>query len=225
VVLAAAVSVSILATVMALGCGYGLWQLKRQVNRGLHELRRPLQQAFLAAPGTGTGPQIEAALERALTALDLLDAAANSRRPPTRRLQVDVRQIVEGCLEMRQHSAAAERPLVRWGATDSRVVGDPDRLRSVFDNLIENALVHGRPPVWISASDTRRSLRVSVGNASTRPDRNSYARPSRPGGGHGLRIVRDFVAEHGGRFESRQRSRGYEAVVELPLSEPRIGSG
>lgn len=223
--LAAAVSVSILATGLALSCGYRLRRLAQQVNHGLHELRRPLQQAFLAAPGTGAGSSVESALERALTALDLLDAAANRRRPPTRRLQVDVRQIVEGCLEMRAHGVAVDRPLLRWGAADSRVVGDPDRLRSVFDNLIENALVHGRPPVWISASGTRHSLRVSVGNASPGPDRSPSARRSCSGGGHGLRIVRDLVAEHGGRFESRQRSRGFEAVVELPLSEPRIGPG
>ncbi|MFM8527793.1 MAG: sensor histidine kinase [bacterium] len=223
--LTAAVSVSILAAGLALGWGYGLRRLKRQVNRGLHELRRPLQQAFLAAPDAGAGSPVEAALERSLAALDLLDAAANSRRPPIRRLPVDLRQIVEGCLELRRHGPTVEQPLLRWGATSNLVVGDPDRLRSVFDNLIENALVHGRPPVWISASGTRHSLRVSVGNAHPGPDRGSHARPPRPGGGHGLRIVRDLVAEHGGRFESRHRSEGYEAVVELPLSEPRVGSG
>lgn len=115
----------------------------------------------------------------------------------------------------------SERPHLRWNAHRSKVLGDPDDLRRVFDNLIENAAKHGSPPIWISADGDSQSLRVAVGNATGVSDRfgnsGSESNPRRANG-HGLDIVRDLVGEHGGRLRCRQRPAGYEAVVELPVS-------
>jgi signal transduction histidine kinase len=199
-----------------------LRRFRLALNKCIHEMRRPLQQAFLLSPGRGNSEHaLAGAMERTLAALDDLDARANNRSLPLERRPVDVRRVVEGCLDLRQGVSMSERPYLRWNAHRSKVLGDPDRLRRVFDNLIENAAKHGSPPIWISADGDARSLRVAVGNAPGISDHSGApASESIPGraNGHGLDIVRDLVGEHGGRLKCRQHPAGYEAVVELPVS-------
>lgn len=199
-----------------------LRRLRLALNKCIHEMRRPLQQAFLlSSDRSNSDDALAGAMERTLAALDDLDARANNRSLPLERRPVDVRRVVEGCLELRQGVSMSERPHLRWNAHRSKVLGDPDDLRRVFDNLIENAAKHGSPPIWISADGDSQSLRVAVGNATGVSDRfgnsGSESNPRRANG-HGLDIVRDLVGEHGGRLRCRQRPAGYEAVVELPVS-------
>lgn len=187
---------------------FSMKRLRAVLSRGSHELRRPLQQAFLLAP-EGYGPMV-GAMERSLSALDEFDALIERRRVTPRRELVDVKGLLEDCLEVSGRSGGCPVDLdLRWMSRHARVVGDPDLLRRIFDNLIENAATHGSPPIRVSASDHARSLALLF--------TNRVCEAERPGSGHGLRIVRDLVSEHGGRFRSRRRPDRFEAMVELPL--------
>ena len=195
-----------------------LGRLRSNLNRGIHELRRPLQHAFLLSSGSNSqGHALAGAMERALASLDDLDSVVNRCNLPPDLRPVDVRRVMEGCLELHLGISQFEQPLLRWDAQATQVLGNPDRLRRIFDNLIENAVVHGADPVWIRADQDARSLRVAVGNAAADSDPSKRGLTSGWSHGHGLGIVRELVGEHGGRLVCRQSRTGYEAVVELPL--------
>ena len=92
------------------------------------------------------------------------------------------------------------------------VEGDPASLRRAVENLVANALLHGRPPVRIgvaSAGDEVRLVVADAGPGLTPAEAEEAferfwrapASRSRPGTGLGLSIVRAIAEAHGGRVE------------------------
>lgn len=196
--------------------GLALLDLRRRsLNRAIHELRRPLQQTLLALPtkGEGSAPA-ERAIRRSLTALDDLDASVNRLTAPSRRVEVDLEDLIEDCVEMGLVEGGSVE--LRWGTSPTKVLASPDRLRQVFDNLIRNAIQHGRRPVEVTATGNERFIRVSVRNRMELPGEALRAPRRRGRQGQGLRVARSLTAELGGRLISRQRDDRWEAVVELP---------
>jgi signal transduction histidine kinase len=93
------------------------------------------------------------------------------------------------------------------------VEGDEAALRRALDNLIANALVHGRPPVQVIVARDGEEARVAVVDAGpglAREDAEaaferfwrSPASRARPGTGLGLAIVRAVATAHGGRAKA-----------------------
>jgi two-component system, OmpR family, sensor kinase len=93
------------------------------------------------------------------------------------------------------------------------VEGDEIALRRALDNLVTNALVHGRPPVRVVVSrdgGEARAAVVDAGPGLAPQDAEAAferfwrgpASRSRPGTGLGLAIVRAVAAAHGGRAEA-----------------------
>lgn len=198
---------------------------RERLNRALHELRRPLQALALAASRpAGAGRADHLAL--ALHALDGLDHEINGGAAERDLRPVDVLELVEQALARWRPLAArsGRRIELRWSANGSRVVGAAAAIAQALDNLIANALEHGSGPVRVEATARAGRLRLMVADGlagDTRPafpaGNGVLPRRRDPRRGHGLRIVADVAARHGGRFAACRHGGGVTAVVELPL--------
>ena len=158
---------------------------------------------------------------------------------------LDLSRIGRGRLELEVQSVPLG-PIVATAADDARkrfkdavvevkldgdvAVGewDPNRLRQAVRNLIENAIVHGKPPCELVATQVSPELvRISVrdhGEGVPRDRREEVLKPfvrrdRNVGMGLGLAIVTEIVRAHGGRFwlGDPEEGTGCAAFVELPL--------
>jgi signal transduction histidine kinase len=210
---------------------------RRALNRAIHELRRPLQAVMLASPDPSS-------FEPVLGALADLDAEVNGAPPELAPEPVEVRHLAESVVSRwaRVADCAAARPALRWGAGRARVVGDRRQLTRALDNLVANAIEHGRGPIEVSSAVRRNRLRVLVrdgGREEPRPGGvalgfpgavaphrlRARRRAADPRRGHGLEIVRRVAAAHGGRFVLRSSPGLTLAVLELPVAEAPAPAG
>jgi signal transduction histidine kinase len=177
----------------------------------------------------GADPEVLAELRRDATRLarlvdDLLVLErAGAAEPELEALQLDglARQVVH------DHEESGERVVLEQ-AEPVRVRGEPEALRRVLENLIENALIHGPPggrvTVAVAASDGR--ARLAVGDEGPGPDPAQLERvferfwrgpgaAERPGSGLGLSIVAAVAERHAGRVLVD----GSTFTVELPTAD------
>ena len=182
------------------------------LNRALHELRRPLQSLLLASVDS-------ARIEPVLASLADLDRAINGGPAPIGREAVEVRALVEEAIGRWSGSAAgpATRPALRWSAGQVVVVGDRLQLARALDNLLANAIEHGRGPVDVVACLRAGRLRILVRDGGAR---RAGPRRRDPRRGHGLTIVGEIAAAHGGRFVLRRSPSLTIAALDLPFAEP-----
>lgn len=203
---------------MALVCGARLRSAQRRtaLNRAMHELRRPLQALILAPGGQRSHERSPGPLELALVALDDLDVAINGTRPVLTRRPVAARPLVEGTVSRWRALGARRDRSVRleWDAGAAVVMADPARLTQALDNLLANAIEHGRGPVMVRGTRSPVGLSLEVVTAGTRPAR----RHSDPRRGHGLAVVERVAVAHLGRFRIRSTGQSVAAVLELPLA-------
>jgi signal transduction histidine kinase len=211
---------------------------RERINRALHELRRPLQALVLASPGQSPGSDNRhGQLDLALDALGDVDRAVNGGSPePNLRIANAGELAEDAVVRWRTPAALAGRRIeLRWRAGRSRVACDPAAIARALDNLIANALEHGRGPVRVEGLLRTGRLRLLVSDglqagavaaaggavAGPRP-RGEAGRRWRgdPRRGHGLRVVANVAAEHGGRFAACRHGAGTCAVIELPLADP-----
>jgi signal transduction histidine kinase len=195
---------------------------KRALNRALHELRRPLQALVLMDEADDPGVARPVAsrrglLELATGALRDLDGAVNGSAPPSPPERFSCRELVLGCLQRWRSTATRCGGFrVYWDAGPAPVEGDPRRLTQALDNLLANALEHGRPPVVVTGARVAGRVRITVANGNgADPSRNSDPRR-----GHGTEIVSEVAGAHGGRFALCQTASGCVAALELPVAEP-----
>jgi signal transduction histidine kinase/CheY-like chemotaxis protein len=198
-----------------------------------HDLNNPLGTIAMAA---ATLPSIDEADERARLAgiverealragritKDLLTFV--SRRDPVRRtVQVPtlLRDLIEG------YGLADDRPVI-LEAADVTIEVDPDRIRQVLANLVDNGLAApGRAgPVTVSACCERRDLILRVEDDGQGIPAALAARvftpfvttkPAGQGTGLGLAIARRHAEDHGGTVTiERTGPQGTVLVVQLP---------
>lgn len=201
------------------------------LNEALHELRRPLQAIALASGGRAAAPPVlEGSVRLAAAALERLDREINGgalRRPVER---VELRPLLEaGVRRWRSRAGLAGAALsLRWRAGRAAVDGDRVELAQALDNLIVNAIEHGGPEIAVDVRPHRGRVRIVVAD-SGRAARPAARRDSpadvigrlsgRRRHGHGLAVVRQVAASHGGRFALRRSERGSLALLDLPLAD------
>lgn len=197
---------------------------RARLNRSLHELRRPLQALTLSwqMPASGGRDHLGLALE----ALGELDRHVNGGVPPatTRSELVEARTLViDAVRRWRGPAATASREIgLRWSANGSRLVCDRVAVARALDNLIANALEHGSGTIQLEGTVREGRLRIAVADGCERErERVAAVGPARPRStrrGHGLRIVAEIAADHGGRFAACAHGGGATAILELPLA-------
>jgi signal transduction histidine kinase len=223
-------------------------QLQRErheafVSTLVHELRQPLSALTLAASvlrahldeshASGALQTIERQMDRLQRLVD--DVADVSRwangRMTVRRERVAVRDLVNSVvLDARAVAESRELVLhVTIGSEPLWIDGDPDRLRQVVSNLLDNALKFTDPGGRIQVTATRARGEVIVRVRDTGRGIDPREQPhifdlfsqvlpaSGPGLGIGLSVVRQIVASHHGRVECKSPGvgRGSEFVVAL----------
>ena len=120
---------------------------------------------------------------------------------------------------------------VEWSAANATVLGDENRLRQVFANLIGNGIKYAPPgtDVVVTARMTGGSVAVSVedrGRGIAEADLpfifdEFFQAPERsePGAGLGLAIARELTEAHGGRIDVSSRvGEGARFTVTLPTT-------
>jgi two-component system, OmpR family, sensor histidine kinase RstB len=172
-----------------------------------HELRTPLTRIRLGLELAGAPPERKAELEKDIAELDQLvdEILLVSRLDATE--QLDARENID-------LTALAAEECARYdGCTlEGRPVtvhGDPALLRRLIRNLLDNAKLHGQPPidVTVDQQNGQAVLRVSDhGPVIPQPAREQlfsmfYRIPDQSGpkgSGLGLALVKQIARRHGG---------------------------
>ncbi|HLK10100.1 MAG TPA: HAMP domain-containing sensor histidine kinase [Candidatus Binatia bacterium] len=211
-----------------------------------HDLRAPLNAVIGYAgmldegafgPLTAEQREITATLGRQARDLaDLLGAALDVAGMETGRLPVRVEDFaiadVLQTLGAGTFARASREGAITWtiGAGVPLLRSDRVKVKEIVQNLVDNALKHGRPPVAVEvvAVPERALIRLAVRDhgAGIPPTVlphlfEAFRSGSREGTGLGLYIVRCFAERLGGRVAARTAlGEGSAITVELPVVAP-----
>jgi signal transduction histidine kinase len=205
---------------------------RTSLNAALHELRRPLQALSLSlGMDPAPGRSLESSLEVAVAAVERLDDEINGRPALAETRSYFVRPVVEAAMARWAPvvSSTGRRLRLSWTGDDPVHEGDPIALAQAVDNLISNALIHGRGSIALEVAGDEQLLRLSVKDeGGGRPGSSGRAAPlrwkpnrDRRQHGHGLKIVRRAATRHGGSFRLVRSPGGTEASLVLPLGGRR----
>lgn len=185
-----------------------------------HQLRTPLAGLRLQLEAALAGPagSVHAPLTSAITAVDRLEQTVTDLLVLARDARPDV-----GPIDLR---AVVEDVAVGWRGRESaggravRVAVEPDlpaalasesAVRQVLAVLLDNAAVHGRGTVTVTARDTGDVLALDVadeGTGITEPEARLFARRGATAAGHGigLALARSLAEAEGGRLRLTGRA-------------------
>lgn len=204
---------------------------RRSLLRGLvHDLRGPLTRLGLRLEGLDTTPALAttlAGLKQDLQALQQLSeqlAALASQEAPQ-----------EGCQDLALDDLCSRTASAYpAGVIDLQVPRllvrlNPELLQRSLNNLIDNALEYGKPPVRISATQRPDALVIQVEDHGSglvsadllgrQPLPRADDRQRSQHCGLGLAIVERFCRDHGGRLQLEGSSLGgLKAELLLPLA-------
>jgi two-component system, OmpR family, sensor kinase len=211
-----------------------------------HELRTPLtalhlQMGALARAGTEAErleatERLSAGVHRAIRLVEqLLSLSRQESRGEPAKVEVSLDQLArEVVTEIIPVSDAKSIDLGISESQPARVIGDPDALRTLLRNLVDNAVRYtppeGRVDVAVqrSGAPEQAVLRVVDTGPGVPPEDRSrvfdrfYRRPgtSPPGSGLGLSIVKSIATAHGATvtLESGPAGSGLAATVSFPLA-------
>ena len=152
-----------------------------------------------------------------------LDAESLSLRP----VPTSLKSILEGAVDRARGASPGVRIAVD-GELATEVTVDPERIGQALDNLITNAIRHGRPPLRVTGGPVGDGDQVEVRVSDSGPGVSHDLRPrlferfassgSNGGAGLGLYVVREVARMHGGevRYEHPEGQRPSQFVLTLP---------
>jgi signal transduction histidine kinase len=204
----------------------------REVALCSHELRGALTGIDLAlsrierSPGLTEWSRVQTlrrSYDRAVSVARDLEAARGAlpARSVQRPERVDLREVADRVVQgWNASSLAGDRPVsLDWQAGAAIMHGYPMRLTQALDNLVANAIEHGRGPVTVSGRRTGGCICVGVldrGAGLMRPLGDLRLRSWHAQRGHGLVVARHAVELHGGTLRPVRGPAGSGIEVRLP---------
>jgi len=210
-----------------------------------HEIRNPITAAKSLVQQMGEDPASSENVGYAKIALEELDRVERSvahllryaREEDLRLTEVRLVSVIDSALESFRERIAAQRVrLVREVGTDAVLRGDPEQLRRVLINLVNNALdalAEGHsadPTLEVLAGENLAGTECWVRVRDNGPgiDAEALARIWSPfytskesGTGLGLAISKKVVDAHGGSLEvTSQPGAGAEFTITIPKPAP-----
>ena len=214
-----------------------------------HELRSPLARLVVALElarakaGADAGRALDRIEREAvrldeligqLLLLERLEGGIGERRGE----DLDLSELVAGVVSDAGFEAAPKGREISFSSPGPcGFTGLPDLLRSAFDNVVRNAVLHTPPDTTVEVELRRLEGGVEVVVRDRGPGvaddelerifepfhRVEEARERSSGGiGLGLAIARRAIVAHGGSLRARARSEGgLEVVAFLPITDPR----
>lgn len=192
-----------------------------------HQLRTPLatlkgscQLAIEDRPGAGVQKRLRTALEQCDRMEKLLGQLLDYTRPPQSEPErVELRPFLDELTTDRGEAVVT--------AAEGVAVVDPEHLRQILENLIDNAVkVAGDERVELSSRSTRARVEISVRDRGPGPGDDPetlfepYVTTHSDGIGLGLPIARALAEANGGTLVLAVREGGgCKAVVTLPAAE------
>lgn len=216
----------------------------REVARRLaHEIKNPLTPIQLCAQRlqrqfAGSPDPVRALVDECTATIvgeveslkGLVDEFSQfARMPPPRRVPTDLHELLRGTLALYEGLFREVRIETLLAVSLPAVRLDPDQIRRVLINLLDNAIeaLNQRGQVVVETHHEPGALAVRVIIADNGPgippeerDRlfMPYYSTKKRGSGLGLAIVRRIVAEHGGTIEvGDNQPTGTRFTIELPL--------
>lgn len=140
--------------------------------------------------------------------------------------QIELRQWLE---EIVQNYQRQQQPVTFKPADEITIALRPNALRRALQNIIDNALLYGHKAkieleedgayavisVFDNGSGIEEERKEEAFKPFTRLDASRGQNTS--GAGLGLSISRDIVQSHGGTIELRNRKKGLQVLISLPL--------
>ncbi|MDR3580992.1 MAG: ATP-binding protein [Oryzomonas sp.] len=217
---------------------------KRFVADAAHELRTPLTavklQVRILERSASEDERIEA-LERLRLGVDraarlvgqlLALARVEPEAPPVPLMEVSLNRLAEEII-VEQTRIAAEKGINLGTSADGpvSVVGEPDALRAMISNLVDNAIRYTLPGGTVDVTVRQNELAAIIDVADTGPgippeervrvfDRFYRRQGSDAAGcGLGLAIVKYAVKRHGGTIMLGEAAegKGLRVIIEIPL--------
>jgi two-component system nitrogen regulation sensor histidine kinase NtrY len=224
----------------------------REVARRLaHEIKNPLtpiqlcaqrlQRQFASAPD-----QVRSLVDECTSTIvgeveslkALVDEFSQfARMPAPRRMPTDLHQLLLGALGLYEGLFQDVRIETLFAVSLPRVRLDPDQIRRVVINLVDNAIeaFNQRGLIVVETHDDAAMGVVRIVIADDGPgiapeERDKLFMPyystKKRGSGLGLAIVRRIVAEHGGTIEvGPNQPRGTRFTIELPREGGEMSTG
>jgi two-component system nitrogen regulation sensor histidine kinase NtrY len=215
----------------------------REVARRLaHEIKNPLtpiqlsaermRRHFADAP-SGARALVEECTSTIIGEVESLKGLVDefsqfARMPAPRTVPTDLHELIENALGLYNGIFADVTIIRRWSAEMPVVRLDPEQIRRVIINLVDNAIEamerHGEIVVETQFDAANHLVRIVVaddGPGIPPAEREKlflpYYSTKRRGSGLGLAIVRRIIAEHGGNIDAGDNTpRGTRFTIELP---------
>ncbi len=213
---------AVLGTIIDVADRSNEWRLRRERERIeqftsfiSHDLQSPLTVAKGRIELARTAEDVQPHLEEATSALTRMEALVDDLITLTSESRPvdDVKPLgLSGIAKSTWANVATEEAALEVEATGT-IVADPDRIKSVFENLYRNAVEHGGATVTVRVGDLDDGFYIEDDGPGIPPEDqetvfDSGYTTATDGTGFGLAIVKEVVQSHGWTIEVEEGANG-----------------